>query len=179
MLRSIMLLLVLFILGCATTVTRTDGERPIQCTITSAATFKIGDSVVITWALVNNTDKAMYFLDWATPFDTIRGMLTGKSFLVLRNGEPVTYTGTLVRRNGPSERDYYMVASGSSASIGIDLAKSYDMGDPGEAWATNPGYMVDGNLSNFASTTVDGDVELCEGNTYSSNNYVTQHCGRS
>ena len=132
MLRSIMLLLVLFILGCATTVTRTDGERPIQCTITSAATFKIGDSVVITWALVNNTDKAMYFLDWATPFDTIRGMLTGKSFLVLRNGEPVTYTGTLVRRNGPSERDYYMVASGSSASIGIDLAKSYDMGDPGE-----------------------------------------------
>ncbi len=33
------------------------------------------------------------------------------------------------------------------------------------AWATNPGYMVDGNISNYASTTIDRDVEKCNGNT--------------
>ncbi|GAG95903.1 unnamed protein product, partial [marine sediment metagenome] len=47
---------------------------------------------------------------------------------------------------------------------------SYDNGDPGEAWSTNPSFMVDGDIEeSFASTSID-DVELCDGNTYSSNN---------
>jgi hypothetical protein len=41
----------------------------------------------------------------------------------------------------------------------------YDTGDPGEQWLTNPGYMVDGNLSTFASTSVTGDVEFLGGNS--------------
>ncbi|MCK5606814.1 hypothetical protein KAR91_33235, partial [Candidatus Pacearchaeota archaeon] len=36
--------------------------------------------------------------------------------------------------------------------------------DNSEAWATNPGYMVDGSISNYAETTINGDVELCDGN---------------
>jgi hypothetical protein len=35
----------------------------------------------------------------------------------------------------------------------------------GEEWMTNPGYMVDGNTSNYASTTINNDVELCLNNT--------------
>jgi hypothetical protein len=35
----------------------------------------------------------------------------------------------------------------------------------GEKWTTNPGYMVDGNTSTYASTTTNGKVELCNGNT--------------
>jgi hypothetical protein len=34
-----------------------------------------------------------------------------------------------------------------------------------EEWATNPSYMVDGITSNYASTFIDGDVELCNNNT--------------
>jgi hypothetical protein len=34
-----------------------------------------------------------------------------------------------------------------------------------EGWATNPQYMVDGNTSTFASTTIDIDVQLCMNNT--------------
>jgi hypothetical protein len=37
----------------------------------------------------------------------------------------------------------------------------------GETWATNPSYMVDGSTSTYASTTVNGDVELCNGNNCS------------
>jgi hypothetical protein len=37
----------------------------------------------------------------------------------------------------------------------------------GEAWATYPGYMVDGSTSYYASTTTDGDIELCDGNNCS------------
>jgi len=35
------------------------------------------------------------------------------------------------------------------------------------AWATNPSTMVDGNTSNYASTTIDRDVEHCDDNTCS------------
>jgi hypothetical protein len=35
----------------------------------------------------------------------------------------------------------------------------------GETWANNPGYMVDGNTGTYASTSVGGDVELCNSNT--------------
>jgi len=44
---------------------------------------------------------------------------------------------------------------------------SYDDSPYGEAWAAFPGYMVDGSISNSASTTSNGDVELCTGNNCS------------
>jgi PKD repeat protein len=43
----------------------------------------------------------------------------------------------------------------------------YDDSPFGEAWPTNPGYMVDGSSSSYASTTSDGDVELCDSNNCS------------
>jgi len=44
---------------------------------------------------------------------------------------------------------------------------SYDDSPYGEAWAAFPGYMVDGSISSSASTTSNGDVELCTGNNCS------------
>ena len=44
---------------------------------------------------------------------------------------------------------------------------------PKEDWPTNPGYMVDGNISTYASTTIDGDVELCLTNTCNGTDYGT------
>ena len=37
----------------------------------------------------------------------------------------------------------------------------------GETWATSPGNMVDGSTSYYASTTNDGDIELCDANNCS------------
>jgi hypothetical protein len=37
--------------------------------------------------------------------------------------------------------------------------------DQTEIWATNPDNMVDGNISKYASTTIQNDVELCDTNT--------------
>ncbi len=42
--------------------------------------------------------------------------------------------------------------------------------DTNQAWATNPANMVDGNTSTYASTTIDGDLERCNGNTCSGTN---------
>jgi PKD repeat protein len=41
---------------------------------------------------------------------------------------------------------------------------SYDNNEP---WATSPGNMVDGSTSNYASTTTNGDIELCDSNNCS------------
>lgn len=38
--------------------------------------------------------------------------------------------------------------------------------DTGQAWETNPQYMVDGNQSTYTSTTIDEDVELLDENDY-------------
>ena len=38
---------------------------------------------------------------------------------------------------------------------------------------TNPSYMIDGSTSNYASTTTDGDIELCNSNTCSGTNLGT------
>jgi hypothetical protein len=37
--------------------------------------------------------------------------------------------------------------------------------DTNETWSSNPSYMVDGNTSNYASTTLNDDVEFCDNNT--------------
>lgn len=39
---------------------------------------------------------------------------------------------------------------------------SYDINT---AWETNPGYMVDGSENTHAKTTIDGDIQLLDGNT--------------
>jgi len=49
----------------------------------------------------------------------------------------------------------------------------FDTYSGGETWANNPGYMVDGSTSNFASTTSDGDIELCTSNNCSGNDLGT------
>ena len=42
-----------------------------------------------------------------------------------------------------------------------------------EAWATNPGNMVDGSTSNYASTGIDEDIELCDDNNCSGSDLGT------
>ena len=54
---------------------------------------------------------------------------------------------------------------GNSASA-ASVTYYFDSWDRTEEWETNPGWMVDGDwFWTFASTTIDGDVELCDGNT--------------
>ncbi|MEF8879429.1 MAG: Hint domain-containing protein [Candidatus Thermoplasmatota archaeon] len=57
-----------------------------------------------------------------------------------------------------------LVHNSESTDTDIYYFNSYDSG--GEEW-DNPGYMVDGSLSNFAKTKKVGDVELLTGNSYS------------
>ncbi len=58
------------------------------------------------------------------------------------------------------------------ASIVTFYFDHYDYSIPGERWTYNPGYMTDGNESSYAITSSNGDVELCDGNSFESNSGV-------
>lgn len=55
-----------------------------------------------------------------------------------------------------------------NTAIGAEYIYYFDDYDRNIAWETNPGYMVDGSENTHAKTTIDGDVELCDDNTYES-----------
>jgi len=59
-----------------------------------------------------------------------------------------------------------MIMSGINAASEERGQKIYYFNSysPFEAWQTNPGYMVDGNVWRYASTTIHGDVERCLSN---------------
>ena len=54
-----------------------------------------------------------------------------------------------------------------NTAMGTTYTYHFNSHDQNIKWATNPGYMVDGNESTYASTTIDGDVQLCDDNSYS------------
>ena len=61
---------------------------------------------------------------------------------------------------------FLMPLMGNTA-MGATYTYYFNTYDDNVAWETNPSYMVDGSLDTYASTTIDGDVELCDNNTYS------------
>ncbi len=66
----------------------------------------------------------------------------------------------------PTPMTIFDVYGDKLASATYYFNTNYDLT---EQWATNPSYMVDGNTANYASTTIDGDIQLCMTNTCPSN----------
>ena len=60
---------------------------------------------------------------------------------------------------------FLMPLMGNTALADTTATFYFDSHYGGEAWSTNPSYMVDGSTATFASTTDDGDVQLLDGNT--------------
>lgn len=82
----------------------------------------------IVYSLSNTTAAPVQLLRWQTPLDGVDNDL----FSVTRNGEPVAYTGRLVKRPAPTEQDYIELKAGQSVSVEVDLSAYYDMGKGGQ-----------------------------------------------
>jgi peptidyl-Lys metalloendopeptidase len=81
------------------------------------------DEVAVTFALTNRGEASVRLLHWLTP---LRGV-SNDLFVVTRDGEPVAYTGRLVKWAAPTEDDYIEIAAGETVSSVIDLSAVYDM----------------------------------------------------
>jgi len=58
-----------------------------------------------------------------------------------------------------------MPLGGESSTAEDNVTYYFNDYDTNEAWTINPSWMVDGDTRNSSSTSLDGDVELCDNNT--------------
>lgn len=79
------------------------------------------------FTLHNDTLETLRVLVWHTPLAGFSNDL----FLVERDGEPVPYTGRLVKWGQPTAEDYVEIESGGFVSTTFDPSAVYDMSQPG------------------------------------------------
>lgn len=85
------------------------------------------DGVPLRFTVTNETDGTLAALYWHTPF---RGFETDL-FNVELNGRRVDYIDKMVMRLAPGPDDWLQIGPGESVSAVINLARSYDMSEPG------------------------------------------------
>jgi PKD repeat protein len=114
-----------------------------------------------------NKSESLYMI-W---YDTLNYKLTVKSRENQSNA-PVTLfikIGTLTS----GQEKYTELLWHDAAEITYYFDSYGGEGDPPEAWTTNPGYMVDSNITTYATTGTPEDVELCDRNTCPGDNLGT------
>jgi peptidyl-Lys metalloendopeptidase len=81
------------------------------------------DEIAITFAAHNGGQESVYILKWQTPFDGIEADL----FEVSCDGEPVAYTGKLIKRAEPEPADFLEIKAGETRTAVFDPSAVYDM----------------------------------------------------
>lgn len=113
------------------------------------ASFTTTDEVAVTFALTNRGEATARVLRWLTP---LRGV-SNDLFVVTRDGEPVAYTGRLVKWAAPSDDDYIEIAAGETVSTVLDLSAVYDMSATGTYTVRYRGFLDDAGSDPFAMET--------------------------
>ena len=85
------------------------------------------EKLSVRFTLHNDTLETLRVLVWHTPLEGFSNDL----FSVERDGEPVPYTGRLVKWGTPTEADYVEIRSGDFVSTTFDPSAVYDMSEPG------------------------------------------------
>jgi peptidyl-Lys metalloendopeptidase len=84
--------------------------------------------IEIEFVMANTSRSPLRVLRWQTPIEGIEHDL----LRVLRNGEPVAYTGILAKRPAPQAEDYIVIKPGEKISVSFDPSVAYDMTVRGE-----------------------------------------------
>jgi len=83
--------------------------------------------VVVTVTLTNTTRQPIHLLAWQLPSEDIEAAL----FRITRDGEPVRYTGALVKRAAPQPADHVRIDAGATLSYAVELTAAYDLSRSG------------------------------------------------
>jgi len=86
-----------------------------------------GEPVKMQFFLVNDSDEALYVLNWFTPLEGLGGDI----FRVRRDGERVPYQGPLAERAEPTPEAYTLIEAGDIAWAEVELNWAYDFSVPG------------------------------------------------
>ena len=90
--------------------------------------FASGQDVIVSVSIFNPTKHTVRVLKWFTPVDGVEEPL----FFVMRDGEPVTYTGAVYKRPPVTGNDYISLKAGESITSVVNLGDYYDLSTSGQ-----------------------------------------------
>jgi peptidyl-Lys metalloendopeptidase len=113
-------------------ITTTVGAAPKDGAVVSLSVeqsaFDSEQGVLVTVTISNPTNHTIRVLKWFTPAEDVEEPL----FAVMRNGEPVPYTGAHYKRPAVTGKDYISLKAGQSITRTVNLAEYYDLSESGE-----------------------------------------------
>lgn len=112
---------------------------PFSCTLTAPATYTLGDAVLVTCRITNETARSYRVLTWGTPLE---GEVT-HYLEVRRDGEKVEYDGRLIMRGEPGADSYLTLGPGEQVTRVLDVSASYAIDRPGAYTVTLAGRFHD------------------------------------
>jgi peptidyl-Lys metalloendopeptidase len=90
--------------------------------------FDSSQDVFVIVTISNPTAEPVKVLKWFTPVQGVEESL----FVITRDGQPVAYTGPLIKRPAATSQDYLSLKSGESISSTVNLAEYYDLSQSGQ-----------------------------------------------
>ncbi|MEO8195546.1 MAG: M35 family metallo-endopeptidase [Thermoanaerobaculia bacterium] len=122
-------LIVLFALVLSTVAAGAVSAAGLRATLeVDRAWLAADDDVVAAVTITNDSARTMVMPRWQVPGARLEADL----FQVTRDGQPVDYTGILVKRPAPTPADFVAIAPGQSISGRTELSRHYDMASGGE-----------------------------------------------
>ncbi|HEX5809915.1 MAG TPA: hypothetical protein VFY25_14700, partial [Anaerolineales bacterium] len=103
-------------------------DGPTVSLSASQAEFAADQEVLVTVTLTNPHRHTVRVLRWFTPTEGVEESL----FAVVRDGEPVAYTGPHYKRPAVTGRDYVSLKAGESISYTVNLGDYYDLAQSGD-----------------------------------------------
>jgi len=95
----------------------------IAISLSAEPSYKVKEAIVVTVRVTNNTYKAIKFLKWGTPFES---MPTRDMFSVKKaDGQMLPYQGRMVKRGKPEVNDYISIQAGQTLQSGVDISRAY------------------------------------------------------
>jgi peptidyl-Lys metalloendopeptidase len=118
--------------------------NPLRVSLVAAQASSGGFLGAVDVTVTNTSNHTVRVPKWELPSDSMEAKL----FQVSRNGEPVQYEGTMIKRGLPQAEDFAILRAGESVRTTIDLSGSYDMSKSGEYVVTLSSLLQHASLSN-------------------------------
>ncbi|MGW2086284.1 M35 family metallo-endopeptidase [Streptomyces sp. NPDC001880] len=102
--------------------------------------YRLGDPVLVTFELINVSQRDYRLLAWNTPFESEEVF---QYFLVRRDSDLVPYDGRFVKRGDPEGSSYRLVTAGETVAVTDDLTTAYPITAPGTYTVTLDARILD------------------------------------
>ena len=124
-------------------------EQPFVTSLKADPSYALGDPILVTFAIQNNSGETYQILKWGTPLER---PLSGDCLTVKRDGEVVPYDGKLVKRGDPPSEAYLLIKPNERIESTIDISEAYAIDQVGD-------YTVTINAKFLDAFAVPGDAK--------------------